>query len=116
MMKHILFTLIGIGLIVSSLGCSTSSDDPAYFRIHNARATKASVQVKTSGGNTININDVDSSVTTPYQDAAIGRIDATAGIQGESVSPAITFSAQNGTRYTIVVAATTPPTLIIVSP
>lgn len=115
-MKHILFILIGTGLIVSLMACSTSPDDVAHFRVRNDRSTKASVQVKTSGGNTININDVESGVTTGYQDATVGSIDVTAGIQGESVSPTMTFVAQSGANYTIVVANTTPPSLNIISP
>ena len=115
-MKYLFFSIIVAGLISTLFGCSTSPADRAHFRVRNDRSTKASVQVKTSGGFTININDVDSNVTTGYQDAIVGRIDVTAGIQGESVSPTATFTAQTNASYTIVVANTTPPTLNIISP
>ena len=111
-MKPIFFILV----IVFIAGCSTSPQDPAHFRVHNDRTTKANVQVKTSGGFTININDVASGATTTYQDAAPGRIDVTAGIQSESVSPTAFFFAAPNASYTIVVANTNPPTISIATP
>lgn len=115
-MKFTMCNFIALAFIISLPGCSTSPDNAAYFRVYNARLTKASVQVKTSGGNTININDVESGVTTSYQDAALGSIEVTAGIQSESVSPTATFVVQSSSSYTIVVDTTTPPSLKIISP
>ena len=48
---------------------------------------KANVQIQTTGGNTININDVESGQTTEYQFVAEGNITATAVIQNETISP-----------------------------
>ena len=93
-MKHIVLFFFVIGLVVSQFGCSTDPEPPPRFRVRNDRTAKASVQVKTSGGNTININDVQPGQTTDYQNAAAGQIEATAGIQGESVSPMTVFNAQ----------------------
>ena len=62
--KFILRLLIGISVI--ALGGCGSPEDP-QFRISNQRATKANLQVQTSGGNTININDVQPSQTTAFR-------------------------------------------------
>lgn len=112
-MKALFVILIAAGFLVSLPGCS---DDPPQFRVRNDRPSKANVQVKTSGGNTININDVQPGTVTAYQTAAEGVIEATATIQNETVSPSISFQAGNDGSYTIIVANTTPPTLVVVSP
>lgn len=112
-MKAISHIVLG-ACVLMLLGCS--DEEEPRFRIRNDRPTKANVQVKTSGGNTININDVESGVVTGYDNAAEGIIEATATIQNETVSPTISFFAHNGQSYTIVVVNSTPPTLAIVSP
>jgi len=115
-MKHFILVLFVIGLVVSQFACSTDPENPPRFRIRNDRSTKANVQIQTSGGNTININDVQPGQTTSYQGAAAGQIEATASIQGESVSPMAVFNAQTNGSYTVVIASTTPPTLNVISP
>jgi hypothetical protein len=107
--------LFAAGLVLSQLSCS-DPEDPPKFRIRNDRAGKANIQIKTSGGNTININDVQGGQSTGYQEAAAGRIDATATIQGETVSPSTYFIAEVNSTYTVVVANTTPPTLSVINP
>jgi hypothetical protein len=115
-MKHFVLFLFVIGLAFSQFGCSSDPEDPPRFRIRNDRTTKANVQIKTSGGNTININDVQAGQTSGYQEAAAGQIEATAVIQGEAVSPTVTFNASTNATYTVVVANATPPTLNVISP
>lgn len=110
-MKRILLALIGAGLLLSLTSCS--SDEDPQFRIRNEGSEKANVQVQTSGGNTININDVAAGQTTAYQSAGEGTIVATAVIQNASVSPTVTFFAANDTRSTIVILAGTTPSLRI---
>ncbi len=110
-MKSILPLLVATGFLFSLIGCS--SDEDPQFRIRNDRSDKANVQVQTSGGNTININDVASGQTTAYQSAAEGTIVVTAVIQNESVSPALTFVASMDTRTTVVIQAGNPPSLRI---
>jgi hypothetical protein len=115
-MRQSVIFLLSTGLVVSLFACSTDPEDPPRFRIRNDRSTKASVQIKTSGGNTININDVQPGQMTGYQDAAAGQIEATASVQGESVSPKVVFNAQTNGNYTVVITNTTPPTLNVISP
>ena len=103
-----------IALLASLQACSDDVDP--RFRVRNDRGSKVNMQIKTSGGNTININDVEAAVLTDYHYAAPGTIEATAVIQNESVSPAIGFVAFADESYTIVVVNSTPPTLSIESP
>lgn len=114
-MRNVLVVGILIGFVCAILSCSSGDANP-MFRIRNERATKANVQIQTSGGNTININDVQPGQVTAYQTAAEGNITATASIQGESVSPTITFSAAKNNIYTIAIATGDPPTLRIDRP
>jgi len=108
-MKKLLVTVISLIFLFAIVSCS--DEENPKFRIFNERSTKANIQVQTSGGNTININDVASGEKTAYQSAAEGNIVATAGIQNETVSPTITFFAAKDIRYTIVVLAGTNPAL-----
>lgn len=102
--RYALFAILAIGL-------AACSQEPPEIRIRNDRATKANLQLKTSGGSTVNINDVAPGQLTNYQEVAEGRVEATASIQNESVSPTTTFDAVKDEKYTVVVATGNPPTL-----
>ena len=108
-MKNILVGILSLAFLIASISCSDETGPK--FRIRNERSTKANVQIQTSGGNTININDVEPGQTTVYQTASEGNIIATAVIQNESVSPTTTFFAANNERYTVVIQTTNPPSL-----
>src|SRR6266849_34418 len=114
-MKSLFVGLVSFGLFVSILGCSKGDADP-QFRIWNQRSTKANVQIQTSGGNTITINGVNTGQMTAYQSAAEGNITVTATIQGETVSPTITFFAYKNNRYTVVIQTGNPPPLGTIQP
>ncbi|PKL83494.1 MAG: hypothetical protein CVV24_04585 [Ignavibacteriae bacterium HGW-Ignavibacteriae-3] len=108
-MKKILVGIFSLVFIIAIIGCSKDADPE--FRVRNELSNKANVQIQTSGGNTININDVGAGQTTAYQTTFEGSITATAVIQNESVSPAITFSATKDTRYTLVIQTGSAPSL-----
>jgi hypothetical protein len=110
-----LFSLIAILLLLGFVSCS-SDPKPPQFRVKNDRDTNASLQVKTSEGNTININNVAPGTTSAYQGVAAGLVDITVSIQGEVDDYTASFIAVNDKTFTIVIAATTPPTVSIVSP
>lgn len=103
-LKSLAILVVFAGLI----GCSS---DPPSVRVRNERSTKANVQYKQANGNTVNINDVQGGQVTGYQDVATGRIEVTAVIQNENVSPTTLFQADEDNNYTIVVVNSTPPTL-----
>lgn len=108
-MKNVILGILGLAFIVVLAGCAKATDP--QFRIHNERADKANVQIQTSGGNTININDVEAGQATAFQSCAEGNIIATAVIQNESLSPKISFYASKDTRYTIVILTGVNPAL-----
>jgi len=106
-MKNIISGILGLVFLIAIIGCSEDADP--QFRIFNERSNKANVQIQTTGGNTININDVEAGQTTGYQSAAEGNITVTAVIQNESISPEITFFAAKDNRYTIVIRSGITP-------
>lgn len=108
-MKNILVGILILAFLIALVSCSDEADP--QFRIRNERSDKANVQIQTSGGNTININDVVAGQTTAYQTAAEGNVTATAVIQNESVSPTTTFFAAKDARYLIVIQTGNPPSL-----
>lgn len=58
-----------------STGCSKKCDNAApSARILNNGTTAASVQIKTSDGNTVNINNVDPKTASAYASYAAGEI------------------------------------------
>lgn len=110
-MKNIFILLFSLAAILSFFGCAENANPE--FRVHNERSSKANIQIQTSGGNTVNLNDVQPGQATAYQSAAVGIITATAVIQNEPVSPTITFNAGPDEKITIVIQMTTPPSLRI---
>jgi hypothetical protein len=121
-MKNILKTnraliISSVLIILSSIGCSnTEPTKEPQFRVANDHSGKANVQIKTTGGNTININDVDSAYRSPYQSAAQGLISVTANAQGDTTTAIISFNAMNGETYTVKILNTLPTSLSVVSP
>lgn len=111
-MKQLMISMFTLALLISLSACSKDEAAP-QFRITNERPDKANVQIQTSGGNTININDVLAGQTTAYQGSSEGTIVATAVIQNESVSPTASFYVWNDTKSTIVIQAGITPTIRI---
>ncbi len=108
-MNKILASILCLTFLFGIISCSEETDP--NIRIRNERADKANVQIKTTGGNTININDVTAGQTTAYQSVAEGNVTVTAVIQNESVSPTATFFAAKDIHYTIVILVGGTPIL-----
>ena len=108
-MKNILIGILSLAFIMTIISCSDDTDP--IFRIHNEQLNKANVQLQTSGGSTININNVEPGQVTVYQSVSVGSITVTAVIQNESVSPTTNFNAAYDEHYTIVIQTTNPPSL-----
>ena len=53
-------------------GCKKCKDEDPRARITNNGTQRVSVQVKTSGGNTVNINNIDPGSTSDYASYAAG--------------------------------------------
>ena len=71
----LLLALLGSFFALASAGCGKKckGEDPRA-RITNNGTQKASVQVKTSGGNTVNINNVDPGTSSDYASYAPGAV------------------------------------------
>jgi hypothetical protein len=65
-------------------GCNKCKDENPQARITNNGTQKASVQVKTSGGNTININNVDPGTSSAYASYAPGQVTFTIAVNNTS--------------------------------
>ena len=73
-MRNVVMILI-IGLFALTINsCSKCKDEDPRARIINNGAEKASVQIKTSGGNTVNINNVDPGTSSVYSSYAPGQV------------------------------------------
>ncbi|MCX7874720.1 MAG: hypothetical protein N2321_00990 [Melioribacteraceae bacterium] len=107
-MKNILLKIFVLLFVITA--CSS---EPPSIRVLNRRTNKANVQIKTANNNTININDVGSNQTTPYQEIEEGYHKATATLQSESASPFIYFTTIKNRKYTIVVLDGAVPSLRI---
>ena len=76
--KSILF-LSALVLFLSGCGCK---DEPPAVTLVNHGSAKASIQIKTSNGNTENINNVDPGWSSGERRFAAGSIEFTVTIQG----------------------------------
>lgn len=116
-MRRIIFLILGAACVLTLSGCSADPEVGPRFRVRNDRATDADLQVKTSGGSTININGVMPNTTSEYREVATGQVDITAVVKGPTGgSFTASFIAAVNSSYTVVVANTTPASVNIVSP
>jgi hypothetical protein len=72
-MKKYLYTSF-IGLLFATASCDKCKDENPRAKIFNNGTQKASVQIKTSGGNTTNINNIDPANTSEYSSYASGDV------------------------------------------
>lgn len=73
--KIVMLALILAAFSLSTFSCKKKcKDENPNARIINNGTQKASVQIKTSGGNTVNINNVDPSTSSPYSNYAPGEV------------------------------------------
>ena len=74
--------IILVGLFIITMNsCKKCKDEDPRARIINNGTDKASVQIKTSGGNTVNINNVDPSTSSIYNSYASGQVTFTITIK-----------------------------------
>ena len=61
--------------------CKKCKDEDPRARIINNGTDKASVQIKTSGGNTVNINNIDPNNASAYSSYSAGKVTYTITIK-----------------------------------
>lgn len=72
--KFFSIILITTFAITGFSSCNKCKNEDPSARIFNNGTEKASVQIKTSGGNTVNINNVDPGTSSPYASYAPGLV------------------------------------------
>lgn len=98
------------------VGLSSCSSDPPRVRVSNQRTEITDVQLKRSGGNTYNLNDVGPNSATGYINVDPSNYEVDGKVEGISPSATTFFTANEDESYTIVVLNTTPPTLRVDRP
>ena len=72
--KFLLLALLASFFALGASSCKKCKGEDPRARITNNGTQKASVQVKTSGGNTVNINNVDPGTSSDYANYAPGQV------------------------------------------
>lgn len=94
----VLFITIGF------TGCSNScNSEQPRARINNNGTDKASVQIKTSAGNTENINNIETGQISDWRSYAAGDIEFTVAIQGVSGDTVMVVSMTECWEYDIII-------------
>jgi hypothetical protein len=101
--KFFLMVLIAGLFSITLSGCKKCKGEDPTARIINNGTQKASVQIKTSGGSTVNINNVDPGTSSPYSSYAAGQVTFT--IKVNTVDYVKTVDLSNCYEYDIAIDA-----------
>ncbi len=88
--------ILSLSLSLLLVGCGCDGEDPSVVLRNNGTA-KADIQVKTSNGNTENINNVMPGTTSERRTFKAGNIEFTINIQG--VNDPVVYVLQSSTCY-----------------
>ena len=100
--KSYLLPVLFAGFVaVAATGCKKCKDEDPRARITNNGTQRASVQVQTSGGNTVNINNVDPGASSDYANYAAGK--ATFTLKVNNVDYAKTLDVSKCHEYTVAI-------------
>jgi hypothetical protein len=86
-----------------TLHCAKCESEPPTVVLVNHGAGKADIQIKTSGGNTENINNIYPDASSERISFAPGTITFTIAIQGVDQSIVYELQADNCNDYTVVI-------------
>jgi hypothetical protein len=82
-MQNFIF-LAGLIIITMQFGCSDSCEgENPTVQLYNSGTGKADIQIKTSGGNTENLNNIEPGTYSEKRSFDPGEIEFTIAIQGE---------------------------------
>jgi hypothetical protein len=79
-MKKLIMLFLIFGLMFLSCSDECEGENPSV-RLTNNGTDKADIQIKTSGGNTVNINNVEAGTTSESKEFAPGEIEFTINIK-----------------------------------
>lgn len=98
------FVFTSMILIAGIYGCSDNCEnEEPRARINNNGTGKASVQIKTSGGNTENINNIEPGQTSAWRSYAPGQTEFTIAIQGVSNDTLVNVNMLSCWQYDIII-------------
>lgn len=100
-MKRVVF-VISLFLSLFFFGCSCDNENPSVVLVNNGTA-KADIQIKTSGGNTENINNVMPGTSSERRSFKPGDIEFTINIQGVNDPVVYVLRASTCYDYTVTV-------------
>ncbi len=86
---------------LAASGCKKCKDEDPRACIANNGTQRASVQVQTSGGNTVNINNIEPGQTSDYANYAAGR--ATFTLKVNNIDYAKTLDVNKCHEYTVAI-------------
>lgn len=72
--SRLLFTILFAVVAITFTNCHKCKNEDPRARIINNGTSKATVQIKTSNGNTVNINNVDPGTSSPYSSYSAGVV------------------------------------------
>ena len=102
-MKNLLVIIL-VGLFAITMNsCKKCKNEDPRARILNNGTNKASVQIKTSGGNTVNINNISPGTYSDYNSFAAGQITFTVTV--ENIVSVKMFELSNCFDYDIAIDA-----------
>ena len=102
-MKYIA-SIIAISFLMLLTGCGCDGEDPSVI-LRNNGTDKADIQIKTSGGNTENINNVMPGTTSARRNFRPGSIEFTVSIQGVQEPVVYELQANSCNDYTVTINA-----------
>ncbi|MCB0280751.1 MAG: hypothetical protein KDD94_14675, partial [Calditrichaeota bacterium] len=83
--------------------CGSCDDEQSSVRLINNGSGKADIQVKTSGGNTININNVLVGESSDQKTFAAGNVEFTITIQGANDPLVYNLTVENCKDYLLTI-------------
>ncbi len=101
-MKKILFAIFIGTVLLSACSDDCEKENPTVVLVNNG-LTKADIQIKTSGGNTENINNILPGQSSEKRSFAPGEIEFTVTIQGVQDPVEYVLAASYCTEYTVTI-------------
>lgn len=100
-MKKILIVFLACFSLLINNGCDSCDNENPSVQVINNGTDKADIQIKTSGGNTENINNILPSTASERRTFAYGNIVFTMSIQGVNDDVVYTLQTLTCKDYTV---------------
>jgi len=102
----LLLTFVIVSIVIMLSACSDDCDmeNPTVHLVNHGTG-KADIQIKTSGGNTENINNIEPGASSPPRSFAPGEVDFTISIQGVDDPIEYTLKIYYCVDYTVTINA-----------